>query len=202
MNKQTELMLKLLRAAVFDKEPVVEDFYDIDWDSMMIESGNQGILGWVWDSIQKLPKDKQPSRQQRINWGLSAQEIADCYEKQKKLLRFLVNECDKNGIRMLVFKGLDFSRLYPKPEYRKYGDIDCYMFEDYEKFNKLFHSHFDNENVTELHSELLFDDVLVENHKAFVYPGTSQRKKIEDYLYSSLDRAHRTKEGYWNLPGD
>lgn len=197
MSKQTVLMLELLRAAVFDREPVVEVLDNIDWDLMMQEAGEQGVLGWVWESIQKLPKDKQPNRQQRINWGLSAQEIVDHYEKQKELLRYLVNECDKNGMRMLMFKGLDFARLYTKPELRKYGDIDCYMFDDYDKFNKLFQPHFDN--VTELHSELLFGDILVENHKAFVYPGTIQRKRIENYLCSSLDRVHRTKGGYWNL---
>lgn len=198
-RRQTEVMLELLRASIFNREPHVETTEGIDWDRMMDSAGDQGILGWVWDGIQKLPTDKQPSRQQRINWGLSAQEIESSYYAHHSLLKYLVEECGKHDIRLLVLKGLTFSSLYPKPQLRSCGDIDIYTFGDFEKFNNLFAENYGSYDG-EHHAQLYFDGTLVENHSNIIDQRTKQKAKLNNYLVSIMKDAMGAEGDYWVLP--
>ncbi len=88
---------------------------EVDWDGLMDVSKSQGFIAWVWDGICRLPVEQQPPRQYRINWGMSAQEIWDRYEKQKKVLAEMVEICNHNNMRLLLMKGIGLSELYPKP---------------------------------------------------------------------------------------
>ena len=113
--RQTEVLLELLRAAVLDQQPSIPKEVVIDWDALMDNASSHNVLAWVWDSVCKLPVEQQPPRQQRINWGLSAQEIWDAYFYQKKVLNEMLVACQKNNIRLLLLKGIGVSAIYPKP---------------------------------------------------------------------------------------
>ena len=86
----TEMMLEFVRAAVLEREPKIPFNVAIDWDKLMDVSTEQGLIAWVWDGICRLPQEQQPPRQQRINWGLSAQEIWQRYVQQKEVLAEIV----------------------------------------------------------------------------------------------------------------
>lgn len=194
----TETMLEFVRAAVFEREPVVPHNEEVDWDRLMDISKEQGLLAWVWDGISQLPTDQQPPRQQRISWGLSAHEIWDEYDKKSNVLDHMLQICGQNHMRLLLLKGIDVSQLYPKPQSRSAGDIDIYLFKDYKKGNKLF-----GDNGIEQdrkHATLSVGGVCVENHKDFLEPGTIQKIKIINYLNKSLNDVRHTSRGYYVLP--
>lgn len=198
--QQTEVMFELLRAAVFDRTPVLPTNTHVDWDSLMDQASEQGILAWVYDSIGRLPQEQRPSRIEYINFGLSAQEIWTRYDRQEKLLNYLLEVCRQHNMRLLLLKGISLAQLYPKPQSRPCGDLDIYLFEDYEKFNQLFADKLDPNQPTIQHDRhLYFDDVLVENHNNFYDPTTPQRKRIIEFLYSTLDDARLTPYGYYTL---
>ena len=173
---QIEIMLEFLRSAVLDKKPDITDTSDINWDVLMDMSAEQGVLAWVWDGICKLPKELKPPRLQSINWGLSAQEVWDTYVKQMRVLEGMVSSCKENGIRLLLLKGIGLSRLYPKPESRPSSDIDIFLFEDYEKGNRLFTGH-DIKRIDK-HASFQIDGVLIENHYYFFEPNTRQKRNL------------------------
>lgn len=178
--KQTEILLELVRAAVLDAPPAIPKDVKVDWNALMDSAAGHKVLAWVWDSICRLPAEQQPSRQERINWGLSAQEIWDSYYSQKKVLEDMISVCNKEGIRLLLLKGLGVSAIYPKPESRPSGDIDIFLFDDFEKGKELFGAFY--LGTTILHDKYCYKGVRIENHKMFVHPDFYGGRLAGDYL--------------------
>ncbi len=191
-------MLELLRASVFNREPVILKGTVIDWDVLMDMSAEQNVLAWVWDGICKLPKEMQPPRQQRINWGLSAQEVWNAYEHQRMVLKDIVKVCAQNNIRLLLLKGIGLSQMYPKPESRMSSDIDIFLYGDYEKGNKVLASN--SFYFGGKHSVFNYSGVTIENHQNFFIHGTKLQKRVDDYLFASTADSVLTEGGYHVLP--
>ena len=189
-------MIGLLRFGVLDERPErLLPSSEVDWDKMMDIAATQGILAWVWDGICKLPKENQPSRLYSINWGLSAQEIWDRYNLHVHVLNQLLDICTQNNIRLLLFKGVALSKLFPKPESRPAGDIDIYLFENYRKGDELF-AHY---NVTKTNKRTGFDyqGVHIENHRIFLNTYTKLQVDAIKYLESTLKDVVHTEYGYY-----
>lgn len=195
-ESQVDIMLELVRAAVLEREPVIPQNIAIDWDRLLDISAEQGLLALVWDGICRQPAELQPSRQQRINWGLSAQEICDTYDHQKSVLQNMVKACEQEGVKLLVFKGISLSLLYPNPASRPAGDIDIFLFGDYSKGNGILaNNKIDHENSK--CSEFHYQGVKIENHRHF-FPRTYKKYFcIDAYLNSTLDEVEKTSDGYY-----
>lgn len=197
-NTLVEIMLEFVRSAVLEREPAIPNDVIIDWDGMMDMALEHGLLGWVYDGITMLSEKSQPPRQQRINWGLSAQEQKAQYGRQKELLDEMIEVCDNNDMRLLLLKGMGLSEYYPKPSSRLSSDIDIYLFGDYEKGNRLL---LDGDvNLAEKHYVYNKGGIQVENHIWLIDMGTPLQRKVEDYLESTLNSCVRTKYGYYVLP--
>lgn len=199
-NSQISVMLEFLRAGVFNKEPVISDFNNIDWDGLMDMSVEHGVLAFVWDGICNLPQNQQPPRIQRINFSMSAQQIWDRYNKQVQALNDMIEKCNKNGMRLLLLKGIGLSKYYTKPSSRPCGDIDFYLFGDFEKGNKMFSS--GHIKMSGKHAEFDFKGVHVENHFLLLNSETPYLNRIEHYLEQSLSNVRCTQEGYFVLNPD
>lgn len=190
-------MFEFLRAAICDSAPKIMETVVIDWDALQKISAEQGVLSWVWDGICMLPEFQRPSRFSRISWGLSAQQVWDRYQCQKVVLKELVEICQAHDMRLMLLKGIGLSHLYPKPQSRPSGDIDIYLFEDFEKGNKVFS--LDESTDTGLHTEFTYKGVHVENHEVLVYPNTSTKKLVSRYLTERACHAVTSSDGYWVL---
>lgn len=193
LGVQVEVMFELLRSAVFERDPFLNPSVRVDWDFLMDLSSSQGILAWIYDGICKLPIGQQPSRQKRINWALSAQEIWHSHAKQKEVLSYITNRCHENNIRLLLLKGIGLSLLYPKPESRPSGDIDIYLYGDYDKGNLLF----SESEIIEgsKHSEFVCQGVVVENHRTVINISSKKMRRINDYLSNSTATTCRSLLG-------
>lgn len=189
------VMLGYIQLAVLDQDTIMLDKCIIDWDKLFTLSAEQGVLAWVWDGICKHPRKKELNRQQVIEWSLSAQEIWDKYAHFKQVLVKIIGICNQNNIRLLLFKGFAQSELYPKPESRPFGDIDFYLFDDYERGNSLFA----HQNVTRTNKRTGFDydGVHIENHRFFLNKFTKLHEKAIEYLESTLSEVTLTKDGYY-----
>ena len=193
----TEVMLELVRAAVLDRDPFIPKDTGIDWDKLMDISQEQGLVAWVYDGICKMTPEQQPPRPYRINWGMSAQDIWDRYEQQSRVLDEMIEICRKNNMRLLLLKGFGLSELYPKPESRPSGDIDIYLFDDYEKGNIIF-----GDGMTlfnKKHSSFYVHGVHIENHVSPLDTDTEFERKINAYLQSDFDNLCLTSKGYYTF---
>lgn len=197
-DEKNSVLLELVRSAVLNEEPVISDETIIDWDEIRGLASQQGLLAWVVDAMCKLPICKQPSRFQRISLQLSAQEIWNRYDKQKKVLLQMIEMCRQNGMRLLLLKGIGLSELYPKPASRPSGDIDVYFFDDYEKGNELFNQ--GDFVFGGKHAEFIFEGIHVENHVTMINTQTKKQRKIEQYIENGLGKVMESKDGYYTLP--
>lgn len=197
INQSTKIMLEFTQAAVLNRSPIINDWELIDWDTLFDESQNHGLTTWVWEGISMLPLEKQPSRQQRISWALSAQEVIDNYYSNKKVLSDLIDLCNKNQIKLMVLKGFGLSRIYPKPQLRAFGDIDVFVFDDYEKLNRILGT--GDETSDGKHSEIMFEGLEIENHKTIIYTHTRKYKKANRFIESTLTNVNITEDGYYVL---
>jgi hypothetical protein len=78
----------------------------------------------------------------------------------------------------MVMKGQANGTLYPKPMHRLPGDIDCYLFDDYQKANEIAKK--EGANVDEgwyKHSQISYNGELFENHLFFVHTREGKRSK-------------------------
>lgn len=190
-----EIMLELVRSAVLNRNPIIPQNVEIDWDKLMDIAVTQDVVALVWDGICKLPEEDKPPRNQLISWGLSAEETYRAYFSQEKVLKSLIDTCEKYSMRLLLLKGFGLSSLYPHPQARSCADIDIFLFDDYEKGNLIWNTYLVDKKGK--HSSLKFGEVLVENHNSFLDQNTPQKKKIVEYLYSTIDRVLLTPEGYY-----
>lgn len=192
------IMIELVRASILDKAPQVPKDKKIDWDDLKKMSVEAGVLTWVWDSITKLPELQQPIRFQKVGWALSAQVASDRYYKQKEVLRDLIEICRQNDMRLMLLKGIGISELYPKPEFRSAGDLDIFLFDDFDKGNKLFLLKNDSAE-TRLHLSFDYKGIHIENHKTLIFPNTKTKRIVNKYLMSRLDAVELNDDGYYVL---
>lgn len=189
------ILFELIRSSVFDVQPSIPNNVKIDWDEMMNIASEQGTLAWVYDSVCKLPSSQQLSRAEKVSWGLSAQEIWDRYARHQEVLGQLIELCGQQEIRVLLLKGIGISKLYPKPESRPSGDIDIFLFDDFEKGNKLLAN--GDPIFDKKHTEFEFEGALIENHITPLDTDTPQRRKVNEFLVKSYDNAVMTGGGYY-----
>lgn len=112
---------------------------------------------------QRLPRDL------RIQWELGRMSIEKRYLDQAEAVEKLVSIFERNGISMMVLKGVGLSAFYPKSEHRECGDIDIYLMGKFEEGNKLIaNMGFIVEKEGDKHSRFFFNGYAVENHKTFL----------------------------------
>lgn len=163
---------------------------DIDWDSLVNLAARQGVLCVARDGLVQMPGI---SRKLLIRWELSVQKLEARNRKQREVIKELVALFKENGIEMLLLKGIGLSELYPDPYHRECGDIDFFLFGDYEKGNKVIEDlGIEVEKEGSKHSKFYFKGVPVENHKTFLNVECTQTdKNLEKYLHETL-----TEQGY------
>lgn len=139
-----------------------------DWKKIMQLAAVQGVFGLSYDGMIKLPKECRPSRDLLIGWGMGTKQIENRYHDQYYALQSLATLYRKNDIRCLLIKGIGISLLYPVPEHRESGDLDIYLFGDYEKGNRLMEeAGIKVDYQDSVHSKFEFQKTPVENHLSF-----------------------------------
>jgi len=178
-----------------------EAFYvipgEIDWAGLFCLAARQGVLCVARDGLEHneqcggMPKIiKMPglSRELLIRWELSVQKLGARNKRQRAVIKELVALFKENGIEMLLLKGIGLSELYPDPIHRECGDIDVFLFGDYEKGNKVVEElGIEVEKDGSKHSKFYYKGVPVENHKTFLnVEYTLTDKNLEKHLHKVL----------------
>ncbi len=98
---------------------------------------------------------------------------------QKKVIAELVNIWASEGIKTMIFKGQSNASLYPVPDHRASGDIDCWLSGDAEKGDDIMARH---GAVVDFkwyrHSKISFRGETIENHRVFTHTRGNKRNKL------------------------
>ncbi len=127
-----------------------------------------------------------------LDWSSSMLCMEQANLQQLMVINDMADRWMAEGCRVMVMKGQANALLYPKPNHRCPGDVDCYLFEDYAKGNEIA-----RENGIEVdeswykHSVFHYRDETFENHQYFVHTREGKRSKL---LEKELEEALMVKE--------
>ncbi len=208
-EKPVKMLLSLLRSSLSGEEIQQEAFKGAnyhDWTTMLTIAHRSSTTGIAYDSLKKLPKGTVPTGIS-LKMAEYIREIEDKYARQEAVLTDLSKQYGEKGIETIALKGLGSSLNYPVPQHRHGRDIDIFT-----RFKNTVTE--DRSNSTELvddmmiekgiqvedyrvpkakHSEFLYNDLVVENHKYFVNKeAMPEAKKIDAILHKVLNPVEKT----------
>ena len=170
-----------------------------DWENVRALADKQGVSAIVIDGlsllVDKYGKDGIAPNIDRGWWQMYILEgtgamlqTEQSNSQQLKVMNELALRWSEEGCKVMVFKGQASATMYPKPEHRSPGDIDCYLFEDYAKGNEIARKMgADVDEGWYKHSQIHYKGEMFENHQYFVHTrdgkrGKQQQKELENYF--------------------
>lgn len=144
---------------------------NVDWKRLEDLAASQGLSAIMVDGIEKLPEGIRPPKMLLLQWkGETLQSYEYRYDLYKRTIAEMAAFYNHHGYRMMVLKGYSCSLEWPKPEHRPCGDIDIWMFGDYQKTDELLKSEkgIDVDDSHEHHTVFYWQDFMVENHYDFI----------------------------------
>jgi hypothetical protein len=168
-------MLELTKAALHGSTPDEKLFTgagEADWNALFDLCVAQGVMSLSFEGAMRLPKDLQPPRTLKLSWIAGVEAVKKKYRHSRETAEALAGCFRENNIRMMVFKGLALSRLYPVPESREFGDMDIYLCGKAVEGDALLKRISDKKHVSSGKDvSFSYRKVLIENHHTFLYHG-------------------------------
>ena len=167
-----------------------------EWQAMADLAVKQSVAGVFFDGMQHLyqtygdvlPKEDWAREIKGRLFSITMQ-LEQRNRKQVAVMNKVGAFLKQHGCQMMVMKGQACATMYPNPQHRSIGDIDCYLYNDYEKGNELMRQtgvHVDDSWYK--HSEFCIEGETFENHQYFVTTRGGER-------YKRLDRKLKVLAG-------
>lgn len=170
------------------------------WKGIMALAERQGVAAIAFDGVQRLfeiyqkkIKAAADSPAEWMRWVLECTGLMTQYEQmnlqQKKVISEIADIFDKEGVRMMIFKGQANASFYQRQSHRAAGDIDCWLFGDADKGDSILKKN--GANVTfnwYRHSKIAFRHETIENHRMMGHTrGNRKLKEMERELEAMLE---------------
>ena len=170
MNKTQKNTILLIKAAILEERPQIEQLSETEWKSVYAFAKEQGVSALCYKAISQLTKEQQPPKNILLQWALLYKKIVQRSQYQRLAAQKLWEESKNIGINFLILKGLSIAQHYPTPELRECGDIDIYCFENHDKLNQWVESQgISVDYKNKRHSIFTIHNTVVENHSYFLY---------------------------------
>lgn len=196
MEKELFTLLRLGLAITSTEEENLSDFIMLkaeQWHRIGNLARKQGVLGIMLDGVDWLETTRygltrELKATQKLEWIGEVLQTEQRNSLQVVVMNDLAGKWNQQGFRVMVMKGQANGVFYPKPDHRSPGDIDCYLFENYECGNEIARQ--EGANVDESwykHSVINYKSETFENHQYFVYTREGKRgKRLNEELVEVL----------------
>lgn len=194
LNIYENAFFELLKNIIWGSEINLKGFEkdnDDFWKQIIDLAVNNGLYNMLIDSLNALPKEYQPSKTIKLAWVANNYSIEETYRYTVEACCEIQDIFHKNGLKFMVMKGIGLSTLYPNPVLREFGDIDFYVFGDYDKANEVAEKAgaILDSSPDYKHKLIHYKGVPLENHKFFTNQAHYTADKIiENYLNKTLER--------------
>lgn len=195
-----QLIFPLLRLGLGNSLPEDENLSDFillsaeKWKLLGHFARSQGVLGFLLDGVEQLKNTRFGATREletdlKLEWIGEVLQVEQRYHRQKDVMDDLAEKWRSNGCRVMIMKGLANAILYPKPEHRNPGDIDCYLFDKYAVGNTIAReAAISVDENWYKHSVICYKGETFENHQYFVHTREGKRsKELEKELEKALD---------------
>ena len=179
MNSVSELntkrLLALTKAALYTTIPDESLFVntsEADWNEIFELSAAQGVMVLSFIGAMRLPEALYPPLALKLRWIASVDTVEKRYRHVSEAAESLSDYFQAHNIRMLLFKGLSLSRLYPVPASREFGDIDIFLCGKAKEGDVLLERIVDKKSISsKKHVNYSYRGILIENHHTFLNHG-------------------------------
>ncbi len=192
MAHEQSLLFDLISSSLWKeryKEPLF-NHPETDWNELILLAARQGVLGVSCDGLLNEELSASGvSKGVTLRWNLSVMNIEAKNEKMRLVLKELASVFRENGIELLLLKGIGLGLNYPIPDHRESGDIDIYLFGDFEKGNRVIEDMgIDVDRTSPKHSLFYIKGIPVENHEFLLNVQSSKIDvNLEERLHAILE---------------
>lgn len=190
MDDALDALLALLRKALWDETWPAACFASADkglWKRIFALALRHGVKGLAYEALDALAPQERPDKELRILWAVHVDALEKRYGHLLAVTGELGDLFYRHGIKMLVFKGLSLSAYYPVPSHREFGDLDIYLFGDYEKGNSLIREQgLRVDTRYSKHAIFRYRKVWVENHRYFLDRAYRVNRRMEEAIQQAL----------------
>lgn len=139
------------------------------WDDLLSLASEQGVLPCIISLLEKAEMADLETRMVVVEWFAVSQVNTQNYHKTIAAMQRLAKILERNNLDVLFLKGVDLAQLYPKPEWRVFGDIDYFLFGNSNQGLKALEmSGIESSAYYHHHTLAFLDGVLLENHYDFI----------------------------------
>ena len=189
MNNKYLLCCELVGAYIGEKELNNELFVglnDIAWRELIEFARDQGVLYITISSISLLPVELKPCEDLWIEFvGLLYYGEQRFYNKQEIAIS-IVEMYKKAGLKTLILKGFSLADLYHQPSYREGGDLDIWMFGEFQKSVELIKQNGVNiAKITHKGTNYAYRGLDIDNHKSF---SNVRKFRVDGIVEKSLQQ--------------
>ena len=190
-------MLALTKSALHGTIPDEKLFAGVsenEWNEVFEHAAAHGVLVLSLEGIIRLPKELQPPHSVKLQWLIIVDTVEKKYRHCLEIAKELSARFRENNIRMMVFKGVALSRLYPVPASREFGDIDIFLCGKSQEGNAILKLLTGQKGESsQKHSNFYYRKVLIENHHTFLnlgsYKSFQHGETMEKRLMATLTEA-------------
>lgn len=185
INNMFALLRLGLDTSTIDKENISDLIMlsEEKWASICNIARKQSVLGIMLDGIDKLESScygltRELKANLKLIWIGEVLQMEQRNQHQTMTMNSLADTLNQYGCHMMLMKGQANGLLYPNPFHRSPGDIDCYLFEDYARGNKIAQMIGAVDEGWYKHSVIHFLGETIENHQFFVLTREGQSSKL------------------------
>lgn len=203
MERDVKVLLSLLRIALHQEKGKIDS--DVNWQKVNRFAVNQGVRGIAFEGLEFLTRNNAlenlPNKDILLKWFAQSSFVEQRYKQHKEQAVEFTMLLKKYGIKTIVFKGLAHSRYYTKPDYREFGDFDCYLIDEhgfpaYGKGNRIAKENgYLVDDSWYKHSKISFKNLNIENHR---YITSARRGGTDEllncYLVKSIGNGSKLKK--------
>lgn len=170
--------LDFIRYVIHNETVLLESSELIDWYDFLLYSQRQGIVGIVFDGLQRA--NLKINQNLLYRWISCSEIIKQQNIVVNKRVSQIVGLFNDKGYRSCILKGQANGLMYPKPEVRTPGDIDIWVEGRTEEIIKFVLSVAPSAEYSLHHIKMpVFKDVSVEVHYR---PANLQRRRLDNKL--------------------
>lgn len=185
----------------------------VDWQELLNQTKKQGVSAICLDGLghlsDSLPKD--PVMEYcKLQWIGELMYMEQNHQQQMEAATQLAEAYHDAGLRIFVLKGFSVGMLYPQPNHRPCGDLDCFLryasddtsvcVSAFEQGNLVAEEQgVEVDRFYYVHSKFNYMDMTVENHQHLMpIKGSKKDKQYEQLLLSLLESDEpRYVNGTW-----
>lgn len=130
MDRKGDILFGLLRAALQNRKPEGVAFDGLglcEWNELICEASKQGVEALLFDVVERCGEELMVPPQAFVMWSVAAEKCAQNYSFKGDVAVELNQLFEREGLSMVVLKGLGMCALYRNPAARRFSDIDIWF---------------------------------------------------------------------------